>query len=363
MEEGVRSVAILMIDEEARAVSKALLQYIEDSLALVLTKLDSTVEAVRGATDTAKSSAEEVNLAVEEICSVERIRSEIREEAEKGTTYAAALKGNVPLSHLNNLARARARARECQILIDRDPRVEHNALTELTEQELVAKANEALEQLEGDTQGTEVTFIGAKILANGGIVYELGNPTAASWVQQNKARFAEKLGGTSVVKERAASVLVEYVPVTHALEAMGELKKIERDSKLPSNTLISTRWIKLPNFYVTPLDLSVSVVLGHNWLTCYNPLIDWVLGSIMFQTTLPGSPVEPLPAPAARASMAETEPNLSLEFREMCVGEEDEKGTEEVPEVPEAKREAHGGGLQWRGDLWDMWEGTQDGGL
>ena len=52
------------------------------------------------------------------------------------------------------------------------------------------------------------------------------------------------------------------------------------------------------NFYLAPLDSECKIVLGHNWLTCYNPLIDWVLSSIKFRT-FAGS----LPAPLLTPSL------------------------------------------------------------
>jgi len=53
------------------------------------------------------------------------------------------------------------------------------------------------------------------------------------------------------------------------------------------------------DFYVTLLDSCCSLVLGHSWLTRYNPLIDWVTGSISFR------PPSVLQSPAS-ASFVET---------------------------------------------------------
>ena len=55
------------------------------------------------------------------------------------------------------------------------------------------------------------------------------------------------------------------------------------------------------DFDVTLLDPSCSIVLGYNWLTHYNLLIDWVLNSIIFCPQLL-DPSLPIPTSSARAA-------------------------------------------------------------
>ena len=68
------------------------------------------------------------------------------------------------------------------------------------------------------------------------------------------------------------------------------MEAVELPIHFPSNNLFSI------DFYVISLDPSCLVVLGDNWPTCHNLLIDWVSGSITFWTSEQVDLTKPLTA-------------------------------------------------------------------
>ena len=139
-----------------------------------------------------------------------------------------------------------SRVKKLQILVDCAAGAQSNGLHELAEKEIIAKANMALvliAEAGGDVpEGAE--FMAVSKLQHGGVLFRMSGEKGAEWVRgEGKEKFLEKMGGTLVVKERTATVVMEYVPVTFEPEEEA-LRRIEQASQLQKNSIIKATYIK-----------------------------------------------------------------------------------------------------------------------
>ena len=120
------------------------------------------------------------------------------------TTYAMAAQQHIPTALATVVTRGEASNK--QMLIQRDLNSTDNMLYSLTEKELVAKANMALDLMgmQATDRPAGTTFIGAKKLRNGNILYQLNTQDVANWFKQAnvKRAFMENFDGTSNIHNK-----------------------------------------------------------------------------------------------------------------------------------------------------------------
>ena len=176
-----------------------------------------------GARDKVFKAMEELGVAVASAC-VKRgmvapgpLSSGLNDEGDLGIrprsyVAVATLSNSFPTAPLSTLAWSHIR--ESQVLIDKNPQVSSNPLDMLNKRELVAKANEVVARMMGwvSQELNGVREISAKQLHNGGIICEFDSPGTATWLHNKRTAFVAGFGGTSVVKDKAVMVLIEYVP-------------------------------------------------------------------------------------------------------------------------------------------------------
>ena len=138
--------------------------------------------------------------------------------------------------------------RSRQVLVDKAPGASTSGLEDLSESELVEKAKLAYEQLEqasGDAE-TQISFVGARKLHNGGVIYEMGSTEAAQWLKgkTNMTNFLQVFSATSIIKHRAYSIIAEYIPLTFDPTERGQIAEIKRVNGLNPDDILSAKWIK-----------------------------------------------------------------------------------------------------------------------
>ncbi|KIJ25711.1 hypothetical protein M422DRAFT_193125 [Sphaerobolus stellatus SS14] len=97
---------------------------------------------------------------------------------------------------------------------------------------------------ETDDEILDDIFISVRKLNNGGIILETRTKKTAALIRERKSEFIRKLGERAVVKDRAITIMIEFVPITFKTEKAEDIAIAENDSRLPVGSINSARWIK-----------------------------------------------------------------------------------------------------------------------
>ena len=132
-----------------------------------------------------------------------------------------------------------------QILVDIFDEEGNNTL-EKSLTELIAKANEALDNMSDAGKPEKVKVETALKTKRNAVLLTLNSKEAAAWVREagNEETFANAFSKGAHIREREYILVAPRVPLTFEPENPSHLREIEEANSLPSRVIRKARWIK-----------------------------------------------------------------------------------------------------------------------
>jgi hypothetical protein len=263
---GMRAIAICMEEIiQTRHTSDALDTIKEQVEDIVKEAKDSIEELVGGVKTVMKETEERLKKHGEGggKVEVEKIIEKAVQSATK-PSYAQIL-GNGSDSRtasrdlqIKNDTKARTQLQQKQIILDGDDAMKEKA-GKLTPKELILKANLALEKLDTDMADVlqednnerpeDAKFVAARILKNGGILFEMESENGAEWLKNAEItkNFEKCFPGNVSVKGKTYQVVVQFLPVRLKNRLEELITGIEKENNLSAGSITSARWLRNPD--------------------------------------------------------------------------------------------------------------------
>ena len=157
-------------------------------------------------------------------------------------TYAAILQTATNPEHVDVIARGFNADKQLLFIVDKT--LPNTPLTDLTEKDLVTKANMALELMDNPSTNKPmlVSFITAKKLRNGNILFQLNSIQATMWLQ-NLLTYSSNAN----ICSKLYHVIAEFVPILFDAGTDHSHKLLEVSNSLTSSSITWSKYVKPPH--------------------------------------------------------------------------------------------------------------------
>ena len=169
-------------------------------------------------------------------------------------TYATATAQSIAAqilrpTHAATIARGDVSAKQIVLRLDPTQTEVGDTLADLTDSELVEKAQVALDLITGAGPRPEkMAFAVARRQTGGKVLLQLNSEAAARWLRNPETlrEFEGHFGGSYLVKPHAFEIIAEFVPISLDLDDPELFRQAETINELNEQEIIGGRWLRAP---------------------------------------------------------------------------------------------------------------------